>query len=111
MSLLDLWKLRNQLLFGIVRADVVKRKPEWWYYEFLKACNTHPKSRVFAHFLVKNLKDVLNEYELELQQYCQPKVKKAPLEFVTDDAPEKPRPQELFGKLPSKYLLISIICA
>uniref|UniRef100_A0AC34FP12 RNA helicase n=1 Tax=Panagrolaimus sp. ES5 TaxID=591445 RepID=A0AC34FP12_9BILA len=98
----ELWKLRNQLLFGLVRAEVTKRKPEWWYYEFLKACNTHPKSRVFAYLLDNNLKDTLNEYELELQQFCTPSVKKTSLEFVNDEeAPKKPRPQNLFGKLPT----------
>uniref|UniRef100_A0AC35GD91 RNA helicase n=1 Tax=Panagrolaimus sp. PS1159 TaxID=55785 RepID=A0AC35GD91_9BILA len=100
-TFVGLWKLRNQLLFGIVRADAIKRKPEWWFYEFVKACNTHPKSRVFASLLVPKLKDTLNEYELELQQYCQPAVKKAPLQFASDVAPEKPRPQEDFGRLPS----------
>lgn len=60
---------------------------------------------MFSSLLDKNFIDTLREYELEMQQYCQPTVKKTSLEFVTEDAPEKPRPQNLFGKLPCTVFL------
>lgn len=101
------WKVRCSILIGLITAKPKKYKPEHWYYEFLKACNTSPQTRAVAFVLERNFRQILDEYEVITAQLLKPAVRSNADDFIDPaDTPTKPRPQSMFGKYPCMFILI-----
>uniref|UniRef100_A0AC34GD45 Helicase ATP-binding domain-containing protein n=1 Tax=Panagrolaimus sp. ES5 TaxID=591445 RepID=A0AC34GD45_9BILA len=94
------WKCRCQILIELITAKPKKHKPEHWYLEFLKACNTSPKTRPIAMVLERDFRDMVEKYEIEISQLTKP-VHRSEKDFVDpSEAPTSPRPQKQFGTYP-----------
>ncbi|KAE9556679.1 hypothetical protein FO519_000085 [Halicephalobus sp. NKZ332] len=93
------WCARSLLIVRMMHANSNKKKPEFWFNEFLVACDRHPRTRPIAFYLEPDYKETNVKYLAHLKAMSLPA--KMSLEFVDESySITKPRPQSDFGSRP-----------
>ena len=90
------WCARNLLIIRLMHAESNKKKPKFWFNEFLVACDRHPRTRAIAIYLEPDYKAINVKYLAYLKAMNIPT--KVSLDFVNESySISNPRPQSDFG--------------